>query len=90
MQYITLLGARIELSALSRAWPHHNFQASCTEFKIEMEPMCITLCCLRSCSIILHVGMYGGYKYPLALLFANAIITFIAVISLHLINCGGK
>jgi hypothetical protein len=85
-----LFGALIECRALSCAQPHCNFQASYMEFKIMMEPACITLCCLGSCLIIAHIGMYGGYGYPLALLFVNAIIAFIAVISLHLINGRGK
>jgi hypothetical protein len=59
------------------------------EFKIKMEPICITFCCLGSCLIIAHVGIYGGRRYPLTSLFANAIIAFIIVISLHLINKRG-
>jgi hypothetical protein len=90
MLYITLLGAGVELRALSRAQPHHNFQASYMEFEIKTESVCIALCCLGSCSIIAHLGMYGGYRYPLAPLFANRNIAFFVVISLHLINGGGK
>jgi hypothetical protein len=88
--YITLLGAHIELRALSHTQPHHNFQASYMEFKIKMEPMFITLCCLGSRSIITYIGVYRGYGYPLTPLFMNAIIAFIVVISLYLINGGGK
>ena len=84
--YITLLGAHIELRALSHTQPHHNFQASYMEFKIKMEPMFITLCCLGSRSIITYIGVYRGYGYPLTPLFMNAIIAFIVVISLHPIN----
>ncbi len=60
------------------------------EFMPKMEPMCIILCCLGSCLIIDHVSVYGGYGYPLASLFENAIIAFIVVIFLYLINGGGK
>jgi hypothetical protein len=60
------------------------------EFKIKMQPVRITFCCLRSCTIITHVGVFGGYRYPLAPLFVNTIIAFIIIISLHLINGGGK
>ncbi len=60
------------------------------ELNIKAEPVCITLCCLGSFSIITHISVYGGYGYPLTLPFANAIIVFIMVISLHLINGGGK
>jgi hypothetical protein len=54
------------------------------------QPVCITLCCLGSCLIIAHGSVYGGYGYPLASLSANAIIAFIVVISLHLINSREK
>jgi hypothetical protein len=60
------------------------------EFSIRTEPVCITFCCLGSCSIIAHVGIYGGGGYPLASLFANAIIALIVIISLHLINHGER
>ncbi len=58
------------------------------EFKIKMEPVCITICCLGGCTIIAHVGIHGGLRYPIAPLFANAFIAFITALSLHLINRG--
>jgi hypothetical protein len=53
-----------------------------------MEPVCITICCLGGCTIIAHVGIHGELEYPIAPLFANAIIVIIVIISLHLINRG--
>jgi hypothetical protein len=60
------------------------------EIKIEAKSVCITVCYLASFMIIAHVGIIGGYGYPLTSLFANAIIAFIVIISLHLINGKGK
>ncbi len=60
------------------------------EFSTFTEPVCITVCSIAICSIIAHIGVYGGGGYPLPSLFANTIIAIIAIISLHLINHGGR
>ncbi len=60
------------------------------EFSIRTEPVCITVCCIGSFSIIAHVEIYRGGGYPLTSLFANAIILLFVIISLHLINHGGR
>jgi hypothetical protein len=59
------------------------------EFKIRTEPVCICCCCIGGCSVIAHVGVYGGGGYPLASLFANTLIATIIIVSLYLINHGG-
>ena len=57
------------------------------EFKIHTEPVCIYFSTVGGCSVVAHVAIYAGGGHPLASLLANILIT---IISLHLINYGGR